>query len=363
MNKEIIKTAGNEDIQLNFKGYAGNVYDKDSYFAGNPNKGVALANWNHIDEKVAENLSRMGVCLEESRDHEVCCECGKVVRMLRPNSLDHDQSWFKDAAEIASDYDMEKDVFCGNCVRENPQDVVNDVLSDPSRCITVASIDLSKVGFEKVLSGLERGVEEGQDADPSRISDSLKERGVSRFLFVMDAASVKTISFSVYVDNDELHLIDDPDDIAVSGFSMKDFMDDAVEKIRQKVDLQSTDEDCAGFELRSNPEIMAAHASSDYSNVEPIMMTHEEACYITSMPDMGMKYLVEIKRIIEVENDSEEDADEVWNSHEFRKVVFNNVGANREGEINRVREDSKNEFYSDENIKMFYRRILPSLLQ
>ena len=33
---EVIKTAGNEDIQLNFKGYANkSEYSDDSYFSGN----------------------------------------------------------------------------------------------------------------------------------------------------------------------------------------------------------------------------------------------------------------------------------------------------------------------------------------
>lgn len=356
---EVIKAAGNEDIQLNFKGYANkSEYSDDSYFSGNSDNGIALANWNHIDESVAENLSRMGVCLESNNDFNVCCECGKVIRMLRPNSIELEESWFKDAAEVGCN--DEKDVFCGSCIVSDDQCLnmlVDEVLSDSGRCITVENIDFSKIGFKKVLSNLKRGMDEGHDADPKRVSISLQSMGVKRFLFVMEHASSVAISFGVYVDIDEIGLINDPSDIMTSGKSLQSQIDEIMDKVRPDAVTADDDDGSGGLHF-------AAHAALGHENEEPIMMTHEEACCVTTMPDMGMDYLKEIKRIVNAENEnSGEDSDEIWNSYQFRKVVFKNVGSNREGEIDRLRRDSKEDFYSLNNIRKFYRRILPSLLQ
>jgi hypothetical protein len=347
---EVIKTAGNEDIQLHFKGYADTVYKDDSYFSGDPANGIALANWNHVEESVAEELSRMGVCLEEVNDFGVCCGCSKVVRMLRPDSLSTGHSWTKDAAEVGCD--DEKEVFCGNCVRQNPADVIVEVLSDPRRCITVKDVDLPKFGFEEVLSHLERGVKEGQNADPKTISDSLASMGVTQFLFVMGHASAEAISFSLYVNSDELQFINDPADIVTSGFSMKTVMGDAMEQLATNT--------VTGEAGTQN----AMHTVVINENNRAATVTHEEACHITKTPDMGMRYLQEIKRIISAEeNKSNESPEEIWNSHSFRRVVFRTVGANREGEIDRARADARRGFYSADDIRMFYRRVLPALMR
>lgn len=352
---EVIKTAGNEDIQLHFKGYADPVCTGDSYHPGDPTHGIALANWNHVEESVAEDLSRLGVCLEEWHDFDVCCECGKVVRMSRPDSLSIEQSWMKDAAIV--DYEGEKNVICGCCVRQNPSEVIDEVLSDPTRCITVDRIDFEKLGFEQTLSNLQRGISKGQDADPKTIADSLTKMGVTRFFFVLDDASGSKMSFSLYVDQNEAGLIRDSGEITTGGFSLKQFMHESLQEIVAVVETAEQEAPEAGTEV-------AMHAVSSLENNEPIMVTHEESCLIQRMDDMGRKYLEEIHRIVSAEgNESMEDPEKIWASDSFRRIVFRNVGANREGEINRLRVDARKDFYSTENIRMFYRRVLPSLIQ
>jgi hypothetical protein len=351
---DVIKAAGNEDIQLHFKGYAGPVYTEDSYYPGDPTHGVALANWNHVDESVAEDLSRLGVCLEEQHDFDVCSECGRVVRMFRPESLSMEQSWMRDSAEVGSDDDRE--VFCGNCVRQNPADVIDEVLSDPRRCITADNVDLSKFRFEKILSNLERGIAEGQDADPKVIADSLESMGVTRFLYVMDHASATVVSFSLYVDSRESGIINDPGEIMTSGFSVKQAMDEALQQIVSDIE--------SGEAVQESGMQIAVHAGLSNEKHDPMLVTHEESCLMMRLGEMGGKYVREIERIMRAEgNESIEDPEEIWMSHSFRNIVFRNVGANREGEINRMRADAKKDFYAAENIRMFYRRVLPSLIQ
>ena len=348
---DAIRTAGNEDIQLHFKGYAEPVYTEDSYHVGDPSHGIALANWNHVDESVAEDLSRLGVCLEEWHDFDACCECGKVVRMNRPNSLGIEQSWMKDAAIV--DYEGEKNVICGCCVRQNPSEVIDEVLSDPTRCITVVNIDFAKLGFKRTLSNLDRGISKGQDADPNTIADSLAKMGVTRFLFVLDHASGSNMSFSLYVDQNESGLIQDSDDITTNGFSLKKFMHESLQDI------------VAVFETAEESGMQVSiHADSSLEKNNAIMVTHEESCLFSRLADMGKSYLQEIERIMHAEESkSNEDPEKVWNSDSFRKIVFRNVGTNREAEIHQLRADKRKDFYSAENIRMFYRRVLPSLIQ
>lgn len=374
-NCNVIKAAGNEDIQLNFKGYAGEVFEKDSYFAGNPSNGIALANWNHIDESVAENLSRMGVCLESKEEFEVCCECGKVVRMFRPASIDLKESWVKNAAEVGVE-SGEIEVFCGDCVNNKEEfleELIGEVLSDPTRCVTIQNIDhsLQEAGFDRILSNLERGMGEGQNADPKIISDSLKKVGLEQFLFVMETASPTMISFGVYVWREDINLKSvDMSQISTNGASVREVMDQAVGKLATKlgdIGIVSSSE----AEEGEYSGIMAAHAALDGGECkEPLVMTHEETCLITRLPDMGGKYLQEIKKMVNVEEEFRDynsayditDPEEIWESASFRKVVFKNVGTNREGEINRARERAKQDFYSSRNIRHFYRRVLPSML-
>jgi hypothetical protein len=157
---------------------------------------------NHEDTEEGEVLTTgralelLGVELEWSDEWTTCCDCNKLVR-TQPNSY----SWKR------SYWDSDNGAVCEECLKKDPADYIEEMVGNDRSCITI-DIDLSEHGFVKLEGDLESGFHEGQAADPKVIGKNLRKHGIERYVYVLDSTGQFDLSFSVWVDKDELEASD-----------------------------------------------------------------------------------------------------------------------------------------------------------
>lgn len=192
-----------EEIHLCSEGYAEPGYD------GNV---VALGNWNELREydnqnntcktidntpsRLAAVLEKIGVEIEWEDEWNVCCECGRLVRK-EPDSY----SWQRSYVE------SDEGAVCMECL--DPEDHLVDLEGQEDRANTIRKINPAKYGYILLKDDYESGWHRGQDASPKKIAEVLRNKfGVERFLFNVDNVGQFDMSFSVYVHESEIHLVD-----------------------------------------------------------------------------------------------------------------------------------------------------------
>lgn len=195
-----------------YPGYAEPGYD-------DPESGcVAVGNWNNADirsdvpgeywkkaDNTMERVSRVfqerwGIELEWSDEWFDCSECGKPIR-CNADSYQWKPSYFMF---------NECEPVCEGCIQENEgliESMLEYLEDNPSFALTL-DIDPAEHGYIKLNEdAYENGWHPGQDDSPNKIAESLRSKGASKFIFTYDESSQFYCRFSVWIHEDEKHLI------------------------------------------------------------------------------------------------------------------------------------------------------------
>jgi len=104
-----------------------------------------------------------------SDEYSTCCECEKVIR----TSADC-YTWTPDYWDSGDGY------ICGDCVREDPDDYLEDRVEKglKGKLVSCNLVDPGEYGFELIASDLEHGLHEHQSDDPREIAKWAAEHGL-----------------------------------------------------------------------------------------------------------------------------------------------------------------------------------------
>lgn len=198
LNREALRQLG--WIDFHFNGYAERGYE-------DPECGlIATGNWNPIwgsagsgiidntVPRVASLLEKLDIPLEWS-DEWATCTCGKIFR-LRPDSY----CWTPSYAE------QEDEIVCRFCV--DPEIVLRELEGDCRSMLRIDSINPEDHRYVRANEGnYESGVYGGQNDDPKKIAADLEGQGITRYLFRLEATGQFDMRFSVWVHEDETHML------------------------------------------------------------------------------------------------------------------------------------------------------------
>jgi hypothetical protein len=143
--------------------------------------------------RLARALERAGAELEWSDEWTTCTCCGGALR-TSPDCY----SWVKSYWSLP---DGCGDV-CKECVEKHELDNYIEWLEGSPRHADTFGIDFAAHGYFKAQDDFENGFHRGQDADPEVIAESLRAKGIERFLFAIDGKGQFDINFSLWIHND-----------------------------------------------------------------------------------------------------------------------------------------------------------------
>jgi hypothetical protein len=147
-------------------------------------------------ERLAKVLEHWGVELEWHDEWTSCQECGGLVR-TSPGGY----SWQPDYM-IFNDCEL----ICHECI--DPVDALTHLEGNERSCLTIEKIKPEDHGYIKLNDdSYESGFHPGQNDSPEKIAKELRKKGCSRFLFSLDSNSQFTTQFSVWIHEDEKHLV------------------------------------------------------------------------------------------------------------------------------------------------------------
>jgi hypothetical protein len=210
-----------EEIQLHYNGYA-----EPGYSAGEHDL-VATGNWNKITQydaqsqtsvlvsnlpkRIADLFEKMGIECEWSDEWTECNHCGKIVRN-QGDSYHWTPSFFWS--------EQSGDVSCIECLLKDPEDFLSELEDNENVANTMEEIDPAKYGYIQINEdSYETGWYPGQHDNPSKIAKELRKKGITKFLFNIDSVGQFDSHWSVYVHEDEEHLLNpiaDEEDEVVS---------------------------------------------------------------------------------------------------------------------------------------------------
>jgi hypothetical protein len=192
-------------ITIVTEGFAEPGYD-------DPKSGViALANWNNVTRydghefhviddapsRVASLLEKLGVELDWSDEWCICDGCHKAIR-TQANSYRWQPSYADDGSGT---------ILCHECIEADPSDYLRSLEGCSDRCATI-DLDLEGAGYKLLADDYQHGLYGGQSDRPGLVADALREQGVDRFIFKLDSTGQFDLSFSVWVHESEIGLID-----------------------------------------------------------------------------------------------------------------------------------------------------------
>jgi hypothetical protein len=198
--KQVIRNAMDAGL---IEDYA-EAYAEPGYSIGPGKNCILFANWNpksfdrnapkneRVMTRLAKVAERAGCEVEWSDEWSTCDECCGAIR-LSPDCY----TW-KPSYEMGDGY-----IVCHECI--DPADYLERLEGDPRRACTL-NIDPADHGYVVVKQRMESGFHPGQNADPNVVARDLKEKGVERFLFTIDATGQFDIEFSVWVHESEVEL-------------------------------------------------------------------------------------------------------------------------------------------------------------
>ena len=183
-------------------------YAEPGYDLRDDQIGIVFANWNnksHYDRETHEfvitdntmpRLARIAEWLgfvTEWSDEWSVCECGKAFRISGDSySWTMYGHWFDEWVE------------CGDCIKENPSDYIEDIEDKHRKANTIWGLDLTEHGYARVDVEFEHGLYGGQDACPEVILKTLNGAGVCGVVFNVDATGQFDCAFSAYVRKEDL---------------------------------------------------------------------------------------------------------------------------------------------------------------
>lgn len=169
---------------------------------------IVLGNWNdasHYDEKLDKfvyddkvmtklsNLLEKNDCdVEWDENWYRCDECSGIFRCTQDC-----YGWTTYGYEF-EDYSR----ICGDCIRENPDDYLNELEGSTSKALTL-DIDFLDEEYTKVDCEFENGLYGGQSASPQKIGELLESADVHRYIFEIDSVDQFDTHFSVWVHDSE----------------------------------------------------------------------------------------------------------------------------------------------------------------
>lgn len=190
----------------------------------NSKSGVfVLGNWNDIED-IYKQLEDLGCELEWSDEWAECSMCLKVFR-TQPNNY----GWEPSFAIV------EGEMFCSKCIKKSAQEYLKTLEGQSKKALfSTLNIDPSNYGYHKMDGNFERGYHEGQNSDPKMITESLKNRGVYRFIFEVESVSQFDMRFSVFVHSSEVDKIKDWDCLNKDGVDLVDGLKTALSMASQQ---------------------------------------------------------------------------------------------------------------------------------
>ena len=194
-----------EEVTLHGEGYAERGYT-------DPEHGIiALGNWNsisHYDKekgefidddntlpRIAELFGKLGIECDWDDEWGKCHGCGKLFRTQGDS-----YGW------QACYYECNGERLCLECV--DPEEVLEDLEGEAHKALTIDTINPTEHGYVKANEDdYENGWYGGQNDDPTAIAKDMEAHGISRFLFRVDSVGQFDLRFSVFVHEDEAHLL------------------------------------------------------------------------------------------------------------------------------------------------------------
>lgn len=172
--------------------------------------------------RIAAILEKLDIECEWEDEWAPCSECGKLVR-VQPSSYGWTRSY----------WESEEGAVCQDCVLEDPEGYLEYLEGNP-RAANTLDFDLGSQGYRHVEGDYKNGFHGGQCDDPHKITESLQELGIGRFIFEIDDARQFDLSFSVWVHESEYDKLD-PDKIESRGddpaLAMRSALQDASVKL------------------------------------------------------------------------------------------------------------------------------------
>jgi hypothetical protein len=190
-----------DNIQIYHSGYAEPGYSSETGC-------IALGDWNdpsfyHKESgqfikqdatlsRVHKLLEKLGVDLEWEDEWYSCENCGKLFR-----STADSYGW------TMSGVVADGSCYCAECVEEDADEHLHGLEGQDTRCNTIRSISPEDHGYVRLEANFAHGLYGGQAADPQRIGQVLRNAGVERYLFDLDAVGQFDMKFSVWVHESE----------------------------------------------------------------------------------------------------------------------------------------------------------------
>jgi hypothetical protein len=178
-------------------------YAEPGYSLAEGKVGVVLANWNEETKydpvtgpKVVDStmkwaavmLEKRGYSTEWSDEWEQCDECGKIFRTTASY-----YGW-----KLSGWIDEGGSAFCRDCL--DIDEYLEFFVGKTWKAVSLDDIDLTAHGFVEVKRGMQRGLHEGQAANPDKIGRVCRQVGIDRFLFRLDDSGQFDVEFSLWVD-------------------------------------------------------------------------------------------------------------------------------------------------------------------
>lgn len=190
-----------EEMQIHTHGYAEPGYNGDLIATGNWND-ITTYNrqTNKVDvvteapKRIANLLEKLGFEIEWSDEWTTCDTCQKLVRTTADS-----YSWTR--AYMEDEY---QEVTCHECVAEDPAPHLEALENDPRRAWTLADINPEDYGYIPIKQEFENGLYGGQSDDPAKIATSLRDMGITRFLFLIDSVGQFEMRFKVLVHESQI---------------------------------------------------------------------------------------------------------------------------------------------------------------
>jgi hypothetical protein len=161
-------------------------YAEPGYTDPECNRGIFFANWNNLPVKTTDLLEKAGYAIEWSDEWAFCDDCGKAVR-TSPNSYGWQQSY-----SLVDDYS----IVCVECL--DPVVHLESLEDKPTSCNTIDRINPADHGYIKYNGRFESGFHPGQDDDPKKTYQLMRDLGLSHILFNLDTAQQFDIYWSAW---------------------------------------------------------------------------------------------------------------------------------------------------------------------
>jgi len=190
-----------EEMQIHEQGYSEPGYDGDLVATGNWNT-VTVYNeetgkCDTVDEtprRVGHLLEKVGFSLEWSDEWTTCDNCQKLVRTMGDS-----YSWTR--AYVQDEY---AEIICHECVAKDPAPYLEVFENNHRHGWTLHDINPEDHGYMAIKQEFEKGLYGGQSDDPEKIATSLRDMGITRFLFLIDSVGQFEARFKVLVHKSEI---------------------------------------------------------------------------------------------------------------------------------------------------------------